>query len=93
MVALLQSTVLRCAYPWCYGLGCPSILPGGGQAEVRVGGGPSGIVYGLQVPPQALVPAPRVGLNHADPEDRSGRSLVSLTLMISWIDRGLELSS
>ena len=44
---------------------CPSILPGGGQAEVRVGGGPSGIVYGLQVPPQALVPAPGVGLSHA----------------------------
>ena len=34
-------------------------------AEVRVGGGPSGIVYGLQVPPQALVPAPGVGLSHA----------------------------
>ena len=44
---------------------CHSILPGGGQAEVRVGGGPSGIVYGLQVPPQALVPAPGVGLSHA----------------------------
>ena len=43
----------------------PCILPGGGQAEVRVGGGPSGIVYGLQVPPQALVPAPGVGLSHA----------------------------
>ena len=54
---------------------CPSILPGGGQAEVRVGGGPSGIVYGLQVPPQALVPAPRVGVNHADPVDRSGRAV------------------
>ena len=40
-------------------------MPGGGQAEVRVGGGPSGIVYGLQVPPQALVPAPGVGLSHA----------------------------
>ena len=35
------------------------------QAGVRVGGGPSGIVYGLQVPPQALVPAPGVGLSHA----------------------------
>ena len=44
---------------------CPSILPGGGQAGVRVGGGPSGVVYGLQVPPQALVPAPGVGLSHA----------------------------
>ena len=44
---------------------CPSNLPGGGQAGVRVGGGPSGVVYGLQVPPQALVPAPRVGLSHA----------------------------
>ena len=30
-----------------------------------MGGGPSGIVYGLQVPPQALVPAPGVGLSHA----------------------------
>ena len=44
---------------------CPSNLPGGGQAGVRVGGGPSGVVYGLQVPPQALVPAPGVGLSHA----------------------------
>ena len=30
-----------------------------------MGGGPSGIVYGPQVPPQALVPAPGVGLSHA----------------------------
>ena len=48
---------------WCVSPAC--ILPGGGQAEVRVGDGPSGIVYGLQVPPQALVPAPGVGLSHA----------------------------
>ena len=40
-----------------------------------MGGGPLGIAYGLRVPHQALVPTPRVGLNHADPEDRSGRAV------------------
>ena len=40
-----------------------------------MGGGPLGIAYGLRVPRQELVPAPRVGLNHADPEDRSGRAV------------------
>ena len=42
---------------------------------MRVGGGPLGIAYGLRVPHQALVPVPRVGLNHADPEDRSDRAV------------------
>ena len=57
---------LSCKLLFVCSIVCPiSILPGGGQAEVRVGGGPSGIVYGLQVPPQALVPAPGVGLSHA----------------------------
>ena len=56
---------LSCKLLFMFAQSCPSILPGGGQAGVRVGGGPSGIVYGLQVPPQALVPAPGVGLSHA----------------------------
>ncbi len=43
---------------------------------MRVGGGPSGIVYGLQMPPQALVSAPRVGLSHAPPGiGQDGRSV------------------